>query len=77
MTTILRLHERAQAAFHTALTERERTGLWDPILADAYHNAEADLRWEEAELRRAAVMDAIADRDGMTEAEARLLDGNR
>ena len=77
MTTIARLHERAQAAFHEALDGALADGKWDPILADEYRNREADLRWEEAELRRAAVMDAIADRDGMTEAEARAAWGDR
>ena len=70
MTTISRLHERAQRAFHTALVAREATGKWDRGLADRYIAAEADLRWEEADVARREAMD-------YTESEARAMDGNR
>lgn len=74
MTTIARLHERAQEAFHAVLVTRERTGSWDPILADEYLSREADLRWEES------VLDA-RDEDYWasyeTEAELRAAWGDR
>lgn len=79
MTTITRLNERAQEAFHAALVTRERTGRWDPILADEYLNREADVRWEEAK----ADFDALQDRDEdywamyETEAEMRASHGDR
>lgn len=79
MTTILRLNEKAQEAFHVALEDSFRRGKWDPILRDAYENAEADLAWEESK----AAFDALQDRDEdywamyETEAEMRLMDGNR
>jgi len=79
VTTIPRLHERAQEAFHAALVARERSGKWDPILADEYLNREADVRWEESKL----AMDALQDRDEdywamyETEAEMRAAHGDR
>lgn len=61
MTTIARLNERAQEAFHVALETKEQTGRWDPALADEYLNREADLRWEESQVAINAQMAADHD----------------
>lgn len=44
-------NQEAQRLFRIALNERIATGEWDPVLTDAYLNAEEDLRWEVAKAR--------------------------
>lgn len=51
LTAIKAANAEAQRLFHIALDERIRTGEWNPVLTDAYLNAEENVRWEVAKAR--------------------------
>jgi hypothetical protein len=59
MTEVERANQKAQEAFRAALVDKERNGRWDPVLEDAYLNAEADADWEEEK----ALFDALQSND--------------
>lgn len=53
----------AQRLFHIALEERIRTGDWNPVLTDAYLDAEENVKWEVSNARLDAMqaIDELAD----------------
>lgn len=51
LTDIKAANEEAQRLFRVALDERIRTGEWNPVLTDAYLNAEENVRWEVSKSR--------------------------
>ena len=44
-------NDEAQRLFRIALDERIATGEWNPVLTDAYLDAEENVRWEVAKAR--------------------------
>ena len=51
ISTLKAANAEAQRLFGIALNERIRTGAWNPVLTDAYLNAEENVRWEVAKAR--------------------------
>ncbi len=58
-------NQEAQRLFRIALDERIATGEWNPVLTDAYLDAEENVRWEISKAR----LDALQEIDELADGE--------